>query len=450
MTVLPIGWAQAHLPEMLTSEGIFTDGDWVESKDQDPDGEVRLIQLADVGPGSYRNRSARFLTLSKAEQLGCTVLQPEDLLIARMPEPLGRACLFPGDSKVSVTVVDVCVVRPGSGGVNPRWLMYALNAPQARRAMVPFEKGTTRKRISRTNLARIPLPVPPIHEQERIVNAIEEQFSRLDAGTDGLDRARERLRHLRDDGLLALVQASADLQPLGEVSEIRLGRQRSPKNHTGPRLRPYLRAANVTWSGLDLRDVKLMNFSSSESSIYELRPGDVLVAEASGSASEVGKPAIWDGSIAHCCFQNTLLRVRSDRFLPEYLFFVLLAHARSGTFARASRGVGIHHLSKSGLSELGVVVPALAEQEAIAKRARSLQVAVGRLLDEVEKQSARVRTLRSAILSAAFSGELVHQDPSDEPATSLLERIAAQGATSNGHKTPRALLSRTTRRKVSA
>jgi len=57
-------------------------------------------------------------------------------------------------------------------------------------------------------------------------------------------------------------------------------------------MRPYLRAANVTWSGLELSDVKEMNFTEAESETYELRPGDVLVAEASGSASEVGKPAI--------------------------------------------------------------------------------------------------------------------------------------------------------------
>jgi len=79
---------------------------------------------------------------------------------------------------------------------------------------------------------------------------------------------------------------------LDEIADVRLGRQRSPKNHTGSRMRPYLRAANVTWSGLELSDVKEMNFTEAESETYELRPGDVLVAEASGSASEVGKPAI--------------------------------------------------------------------------------------------------------------------------------------------------------------
>src|SRR5271166_7150191 len=114
---------------------------------------------------------------------------------------------------------------------------------------------------------------------------------------------------------------------LDQVAEVRLGRQRSPKNHSGDRMRPYLRAANVTWSGLDLSDVKEMNFTDDESAVYELRAGDVLLTEASGSASEVGKPALWRDEIEGCCFQNTLLRVRSRAPLPEYLLNLLQSEA---------------------------------------------------------------------------------------------------------------------------
>src|SRR5690348_15116201 len=94
---LPTGWAAATLGELIGREGLFIDGDWIESKDQDPNGHVRLIQLADVGDGHFRDRSSRFLTHEKANELGCTFLQKGDLLIARMPDPLGRCCIFPLD-----------------------------------------------------------------------------------------------------------------------------------------------------------------------------------------------------------------------------------------------------------------------------------------------------------------------------------------------------------------
>jgi len=121
LSELPKGWVWATLPNTIGINGIFVDGDWVESKDQNPNGEVRLIQLADIGDGYFRNRSDRFLTFQKAIELKCTFLMERDLLIARMPDPLGRACLFPlKEYKKYVTVVDFAIVRNDSSGFNNR------------------------------------------------------------------------------------------------------------------------------------------------------------------------------------------------------------------------------------------------------------------------------------------------------------------------------------------
>ena len=93
MSELPRGWTSATIPELIGSRGVFVDGDWVESKDQDPNGDVRLIQLADVGDGSYLNKSQRFLTSLRSEELGCTFLQRGDILVARMPDPVAAGSL---------------------------------------------------------------------------------------------------------------------------------------------------------------------------------------------------------------------------------------------------------------------------------------------------------------------------------------------------------------------
>jgi type I restriction enzyme S subunit len=148
----------------LLQDGLFTDGDWVESKDQDPAGGVRLIQLADIGDGVFRNRSARFLTSAKARELGCTFLEPGDVLVARMPEPLGRACIFPGVGQPAVTAVDVCILRPNPARVRADWLVKAINSPDFREAMQQFVRGTTRQRISRKNLGTLHLVVPSLPE----------------------------------------------------------------------------------------------------------------------------------------------------------------------------------------------------------------------------------------------------------------------------------------------
>jgi type I restriction enzyme, S subunit len=185
---------------------------------------------------------------------------------------------------------------------------------------------------------------------------------------------------------------------LDELAQVRLGRQRSPKNHSGSRMRPYLRAGNVTWSGLDLRDVKEMNFTEEESGVYELQPGDVLVAEASGSADEVGRPALWRGEIDGCCFQNTLIRVRSSGAQPEYLRYFLLTEAQTGRIGRASPGVGIHHISGGRLAAWRVPLPPLAEQR--------------RIVGALEQQLSRLEAASTALFTAEDRIDLLRRSAS--------------------------------------
>lgn len=203
---LPSMWELKSIHELVGKVGVFVDGDWVESKDQDPNGDVRLIQLADIGDGGYQNKSNRFLTLKRAKELGCTFLQKGDVLIARMPDPLGRACIFPGDAKQSVTVVDVAIVRPGNDSFDTKWLMYFINAPTFRSTVASLEAGSTRKRISRKNLGKIHLPVPPLTQQKRIVAEIDTQFSRLDEAVSLLKRMQSNLKRYKAAILKAAVE----------------------------------------------------------------------------------------------------------------------------------------------------------------------------------------------------------------------------------------------------
>lgn len=150
---------------------LFTDGDWVESKDQDPNGEVRLIQLADIGDGKFLNKSARFLTAKKARELRCTILRPGDLLIARMADPIARCCIFPGLDRPAATVVDVSIVRP-SLDVDRAYLSYAVSSEAFRARATEAASGTTRSRVSRSNLGGIEFPLPPLHEQRLIAEVL--------------------------------------------------------------------------------------------------------------------------------------------------------------------------------------------------------------------------------------------------------------------------------------
>ncbi len=457
MNELPSGWSRAALPELVASDGVFSDGDWVESKDQDPSGDVRLIQLADVGDGYYRDRSARFLTLAKAHQLGCTFLQNGDVLIARMPDPLGRACCYPGDAKRAVTVVDVCIIRPGRRSVNPRWLMYTINAPQSRSAMTAYEKGTTRRRISRSNLARIPLPIPPLAEQGRIVAAVEEQFSRLDAGLVALERVRRDLKRLRAavlqvaaDGRLTTQWRSrcGDVEPadilikrlLDQRRQVVRGRRTRvdvpvtgqfpvlPEGWSYTRIEPLLSADRPGMKTgpfgsllkkfehrsegvpvLGIENVEPMHFipgsrihisrkKAEDLSTYDVHPGDVLISRS----GTVGEVCVVPEDLGEARFSTNLMRValNTDGILPE--FFALLFNGSYIVLAQVSelcKGTTRAFLNQEILSAIVFPIPPLAEQQEILSQLGERLSWITDMECQVNVMLRRVPALRHSILS---------------------------------------------------
>jgi type I restriction enzyme, S subunit len=221
-----------------------------------------------------------------------------------------------------------------------------------------------------------------------------------------------------------------EVRELREVAEVRLGRQRSPSRAQGPNMRKYVRAANVTWNGVDVSDVKEMDFDDKEFGRFQLRDGDLLIVEGSGSATEVGKPAVWRGEVADCCFQNTLIRVRADSELVPWLLKHFQKDAKTGEFARASRGIGIHHIGSKTLEKWKVSLPPLPDQRRIVARIESLQARSRRAKEALDAIPPLLERFRQSVLAAAFRGDLTadwrRKNPDVEPASVLLERIRAE------------------------
>ena len=313
------------------------------------------------------------------------------------------------------------------GDISTSYLLWAMRHSESELARE--SAGSTFEAITGKQLRSHFLAIAPPTQQRQIVAAIEEHFSRLDALEALQNRIIKQIGALRSSLLAEAFCLNGDppsgwqRRSIGEVAEIQLGRQRSPQNHSGPQMRPYLRSANVTWGGISLEDVKEMNFDDNDFEVYRLDRGDLLLNEASGSPGEVGKPAIWDGQIENCCFQNTLLRVRSDEVDIRYLYWYCYASALSGRFGDAGRGVNIRHLGKRGLSQFPIPIAPRDQQGEIADRLDQQFEQTKQLEKTAKLILNRVAALRRAVLSQAFSGRLVPQDPNDEPGSALLERI---------------------------
>jgi type I restriction enzyme S subunit len=322
--------------------------------------------------------------------------------------------------------------------------------------------------LSRINSLQIPL-VSTTH-QHRVVDKVEELFSEVDDGVANLETALEQLKVYRqamlrhalageftslwrksNDGALELPDV-----PTIEVSEattaklptlpdgwkyVALGELIDEPRYGTSKKCAYdvegvgvLRIPNIVSGAIDDSDLKFAQFDNAEAKAYRLRAGDILVIRSNGSVSIVGKCAVVSQREEKYLYAGYLIRIRPNPSLvrPAFLHAVLSSHAlRVQIEAKAKSTSGVNNINAQELKSLIVPICSLAEQDKVLGiLSRNLSVA-DEMSRQIEHQRAWAKALRQAILKKAFSGQLVAQEPNDEPASVLLETIKAEKQSNN-------------------
>lgn len=313
------------------------------------------------------------------------------------------------------------VLRAVAGLTTNRFLKYTLDITPYE----PYVNGTTRLKLTKSALNRITVHIPPLNEQRRIVAEIEEQFSRLDMADVSLADARRRLEGLRRSVAEEVTRVPGRRVAVGAVAEVQGGIQKQPKRRPVKNRFPFLRVANVLRGRLDLADVHEIELFDGELERLALLPGDLLVVEGNGSADQIGRSALWKGEIEPCVHQNHLIRVRPGSSLePHFVDLYWNAPSTAQHIASiASSTSGLYTLSATKVRAVEIKVPSLEDQRRIVAIIEARLSAIDALRVAIERAQRRSVLLRRAVLERAFRGELVAQDPSDEPASALLERI---------------------------
>jgi type I restriction enzyme S subunit len=411
------------LADLLT-DGLFLDGDWVESKDQDPSGDVRLIQLADIGEGAFHNRSRRFLTSKRARELGCTFLEVGDVLIARMPDPLGRACLFPGVGQPAVTAVDVCIVRPNPARASTKWLVKAINSPQFRESMQAHVRGTTRQRISRKNLGTLTLNLPSLNEQRALAQRLDKFDEPHTSARDHLRQARETLDRFRQSVVAAACsgrltsdwravhrldesETTADDSSLDQGS-IPPGWQRAmlreicdaivdcphstPKYGVGERF--AIDTNSMSNLGIDLTRLRRVTSEAfnARNRRLEPSPGDIVFAREGTVGTAVELPE----SPRVCLGQRVMLMRPGQKVLPGFLRLALTSPLVRKQYAQKILGTTAPHLNVRDVVTLELLIPPVDEQSEIVR-------AVGTLYALTDEATTRIESAFSSSESCVQS-----------------------------------------------
>jgi type I restriction enzyme S subunit len=218
---------------------------------------------------------------------------------------------------------------------------------------------------------------------------------------------------------------------LGNISWVQGGVQKTPKRKPVNNFYRYLSVANVYRGFLKLDNVSSFEATESEFDQYKLIKGDLLIVEGNGSAGEIGRCAIWSGEIEKCIHQNHIIRARPVSSLLDSSYSMLFFNSNFGIkimMGIASTTSGLYTLSVSKVNNLPIPLPPLDEQQEIVRQVDKLFALADKVEEHYRKARARVDALAQSVLAKAFRGELVPQDPGDEPAEKLLQRIREEKA----------------------
>ncbi len=253
------------------------------------------------------------------------------------------------------------------GRVDPSYLEFALHGPRSMAYYADKMRGTTARRRTLTadGLREMEILLPSADGQIRVVNTLDEVRSLIE-GANGQIAMLDTLVKSR------FVEMFGDGQwkrtALSEVADIQGGLTKNGKRDLLPLKLPYLRVANVLRGTLHLDEVLEIGLTVAECEKNSLVEGDLLFVEGNGSADQIGRCAVWDGSIAPCVHQNHLIRVRFDeRVLPVYALAYFNAHdGREQIVARAVNTSGLFTLSTGKVKALQMPLPPLPLQQEFA------------------------------------------------------------------------------------
>lgn len=402
--VIPDCWSVKTLIEIADHQKVlFDDGDWVEAEHITDAGRTRLIQTGNIGVGRYiEKESKKYIYEESFEKLRCKELTVGDILICRLAEPAGRACVFPdiGEERV-ITSVDVTIFRPKVEKVDREFLVQYFSTRNWFVSVLSNVGGTTHKRISRGALGTISVPFPPVKEQRAIATALSD----VDALLDGLDRLIAKKRDLKQAAMQQLLTGKTrlpgfegkwEVKRLGDFSDMGSGGtplSSVPAYYDGNI--PWVAISDMTKGGktIESTERKLTALGLANSAAQMFPAGTVLYAmyASLGECSIAGVPL---------CTSQAILGIRPKSNLKaDYLYYYLTSLK---PFVKRLGQQGTQsNLNKGMVQDFPLNLPMFAEQTAIASVFSDMDAEIAAL----EQRRNKTKDIKQAMMQELLTGK---------------------------------------------
>lgn len=449
MRAIPSVWAQVTLGD-LTEYVTSGSRDW--SKYYAEKGAL-FVRTQDINTNKLGDLdSIAKVRLPSSVEGKRTLIRKDDLLVTITGANVGRCAHVVAElpeAYVSQSIALIRLLDPSLG----RFVHLQLLSPIEKSGKSSLEArayGMGRPVLNLDNIRETPILIPPRHEQKRIADKLDAVLTRVEAVNSRLVRVAPIIKRFRQSVLAAATsgrltedwrEAAQTLAAWGRTTvgaisaDLRYGT--SKKCSSEPVGNAVLRIPNIGGHGRpELSDLKYAEFDSAEQAKLALRVGDLLIIRSNGSVDLVGKCCVVNEQAAGMLFAGYLMRLRVDsaRALPEFILLALSSPLIRGLIEQTAKSTsGVNNINSEELRSLPLHLPPLEEQAEIVRHVETLFAYADRL--EARLRTAQTAAERStpALLAKAFRGELVPQDPNDEPASELLRRLH-QGAPSTGTK----------------
>lgn len=385
-------------------------GTWGE--DGDPNTGAPVLRSSNIQGGQLDLTDFAWRVIPENDRERCR-LAPGDIIITKSSGSanlIGKCCIFTAeDSNGPYYFSNFTLrLRVRDGVADHRWIYYWLISERGRAALASLNNTTSGLRnLSVPRYLEQKLPTPPLEEQRRIAAILDRADAIRRKRQEAIALAEQLLRStfldMFGDPVTNLM--GWPRKSLREVALVTGGLQVTDKRIGLPIEVPYLRVANVYRDELSLGELKVLRVTNQELGRAQLTAGDILIVEGHGNAEEIGRAAIWDGSVAPCVHQNHLIRVSVNRQTtdPVYLnAFINSAAGRRHMQRMGKTTSGLNTISTENVRSMEVLLPPLELQLRFASCIASARG----FLQKQRSVFACAEDLFNSLVQRAFTGQL--------------------------------------------
>ena len=370
---------------------LFTDGDWIESKDQSDSG-IRLIQTGNIGNGEflYKNDKAKYISVDTFKRLNCKEVFPNDILVSRLPEPVGRGCIIPDIGEKMITAVDCTICRINENLVDRKYFCYFLESNAYKTQLEQHVTGTTRKRISRKNLSSVEIDIPEQAKQKEVVYKLDRLKKIIQNYNRELDLLDElvRARFVEMFGDPVINSCQFPVQPMTDICDIIDGDRGKnyPKSEEilddGYCL--FLNAKNVTQKGFDFENCNFITREKDDALRNgKLSRGDVVLT----TRGTVGNLAYYSKNVPYenIRINSGMVILRMNRSILNEIYFIELFKMKlSDIKEKIASGSAQPQLPISTMNKIILMIPPLELQNQFASFVQEIDKSRSRIQKSLE------------------------------------------------------------------